>query len=252
MGNYEIIYLNIAMLCAIFSVILMIRHKKILDSTIFASLFSVFAVLNYLLLDAPDVALTEAAVGSCLTAILIFIAVRFSHHHTKSESTSAISYTGLLVTIPLGILLCYGITTDFPGFGSTETFAHNNAAAYYIENTWHEIGIPNIVSAVLASYRGFDTLGETLVVLIAGIGMLVLLGEKNILDNVKYNIPKSIIPYMPIVHIMVNMVMPLILIFASYMLIHGEESPGGGFQAGAIFASGMVIYIFKLWNRASL
>ena len=49
-------------------------------------------------------------------------------------------------------------------------------AHHYIEDTDDEIGVPNVVTAVLATYRGYDTLGETTVIFTAGVGVLLLLG----------------------------------------------------------------------------
>ena len=247
MEKYEVIFLNMSMLLAILSSLLIIYHKKILDGVILSALFSVVLVLNYVFLDAPDVALTEAAVGGCLTGIFVFIVIKIAKNYDTTDNSSRISYIGLLVTIPLGLLLCYAITIDFVPFGDGSAVVHSRAAQYYIENTYTEIGIPNIVSAVLASYRGFDTLGETLVVFIAGIGVLVLLRDKDTLSpkpgkNLAFELS-------PIIRVTSNFVVPIIMLLGFYMLIHGEESPGGGFQAGAIIASAIVIYALNFGTK---
>ena len=97
-----------------------------------------------LLLDAPDVAFTEASVGAGISTILA------------------------LAT------LAYG-TLDMPHFGDPEAPASNYPHPSYVERTEHDIHVPNVVTAVLASYRGYDTLGETVVIFTAGIAVLVLL-----------------------------------------------------------------------------
>jgi multicomponent Na+:H+ antiporter subunit B len=64
---------------------------------------------------------------------------------------------------------------DMPNFGDLNSPANTHVAAYYIQNSATDIDVPNMVTGILASYRGFDTLGETAVVFTAGIGVLVLL-----------------------------------------------------------------------------
>ncbi len=78
-----------------------------------------------------------------------------------------------------GILLIYG-TLDMPNFGSFDSPAQMHLGAKYLQITYKDMGIPNVVTAILASYRGYDTLGETVVVLTAGLGVILLLsGLKN-------------------------------------------------------------------------
>ena len=67
-------------------------------------------------------------------------------------------------------------TLVLPPFGTADTPIHQHVAPRYINDVMGEVGIPNIVTAILADYRGFDTLGETTVIFVAGIGVLLLLG----------------------------------------------------------------------------
>jgi multicomponent Na+:H+ antiporter subunit B len=73
-----------------------------------------------------------------------------------------------------GATLVYG-TLDMPNFGDPNAPASLHVAPEYLERSQHEIGVPNVVTAILASYRGYDTLGETAVVFTAGIGVLALI-----------------------------------------------------------------------------
>lgn len=81
---------------------------------------------------------------------------------------------GLLATLLTSAVLIYG-TVDMPGFGDPEAPAHRHVAPRYIEKTEEETGVINMVSSVLASYRGYDTLGETTVILTAGFSVILLL-----------------------------------------------------------------------------
>ena len=76
-----------------------------------------------------------------------------------------------------GSALVYG-TWDIPGFGAADVPAQTHVARYYIENALPETGVPNIVTAVLASYRGFDTLGEVTVIFTAAVAVLLLIGGR--------------------------------------------------------------------------
>ncbi len=80
----------------------------------------------------------------------------------------------LFVVFVTGAALIYG-TMDMPNFGSADAPAQTHVSPDYIERSPHEIGVPNVVTAILASYRGYDTLGETAVVFTAGIGVLLLI-----------------------------------------------------------------------------
>ena len=75
-----------------------------------------------------------------------------------------------------GAALIYG-TLDMPRLGDPDAPTNLHVAPRYIEDSPQEIGVPNLVTAVLASYRGYDTLGETAVIFTAGIGVIILLGS---------------------------------------------------------------------------
>jgi multicomponent Na+:H+ antiporter subunit B len=81
----------------------------------------------------------------------------------------------LLVVVVTGAALIYG-TLDMPHFGDPDAPVHQHVAPRYLEKSPDEIGIPNVVTGVLASYRGYDTLGELTVIFTAGVGVLALLG----------------------------------------------------------------------------
>jgi multicomponent Na+:H+ antiporter subunit B len=80
----------------------------------------------------------------------------------------------LFVVLVTGAALVYG-TMDMPNIGSDTSPAQTHVSPDYLERSVHEIGVPNVVTAILASYRGYDTLGETAVVFTAGIGVLLLI-----------------------------------------------------------------------------
>ena len=152
----------------------MISVKNLLAVVLLSGIYSLLTAAFFVSLDAVDVAFTEAAVGAGLSTVLLLGAIAI----TGSKQT--VSHHGKL--LPLAVVtvtaaaLIYG-TFDLPTFGDPTAPIHTHVAPRYLLQSSEEIGIPNIVTAVLASYRGYDTLGEVTVVFTAAIGVLLLLGK---------------------------------------------------------------------------
>lgn len=123
-------------------------------------------------LDAPDVGMTEAAVGAGISTVLLLAALK----RVGSEESRGrrLDPSALLLAAVTGVILIYG-TSGLPDFGDPHGVIHTHVAPHYIEKTPEEIGVPNVITAVLASYRGFDTLGETTVIFTAGLSVIMLL-----------------------------------------------------------------------------
>lgn len=141
----------------------------------------------------------------------------------------------------LGAMLI-AATGDFPDFGDPGSPASSHLSTYYIENALHDAEVPNIVTGVLADYRGFDTMLETAVVLIAGLAVTFILRRQRDEDYV----PEDSSASRPglIVQTTAHLLVPPGLIFAFYVLAHGHHSPGGGFQAGVILGAVLILYAF--------
>jgi len=153
-------------------VIGVVRLRNLFAVVILSSIYSFLMASVLIVLDAVDVAMTEAAVGAGVSTVLMLAAL----YLTKSEE-AAPRHTPLLpmfVAVVIGAALVYG-TIDMPPFGSPDTPMNTHVGSGYLDRSIPETGVPNVVSSVLASYRGFDTLGETVVVFTAGIGVLLLL-----------------------------------------------------------------------------
>jgi multicomponent Na+:H+ antiporter subunit B len=107
-----------------------------------------------------------------------------------------------------------------------------------------EIGVPNIVTSVLASYRAFDTFGEVVVIFTAGMGVLALLSiVRRPEDSAKIDsLNDSMHAEHLILRIVAKILIPFILLYALYVQFHGDYGPGGGFQAGVIFAAAIILY----------
>lgn len=125
-------------------------------------------------LDAIDVAFTEAAVGAGVSTVLMLAGMLLTARREKPV-TPGRQPVALAAVIAVGAALFYA-TIDMPAFGDPNAPANAYVGQLYVERTPGDIEIPNIVTAVLASYRGFDTLGEVVVVFTAGIAVILLLG----------------------------------------------------------------------------
>jgi multicomponent Na+:H+ antiporter subunit B len=136
----------------------------------------------------------------------------------------------LLIIVALGISLSLA---KIP-FGAPKT----KVGKHYINEGVKETGATNIVTSVVVNYRGFDTLGEVTVLFITAIGIGA------VLSTVGGKTVREIEPASLVLYTGCRLLFPLILIFGTYIFIHGHLTPGGGFQGGAIIASGfLLIYL---------
>jgi len=135
-------------------------------------IYSFLAAALFVTLDAVDVAFTEAAVGAGISTFLLLATLALTARREKTLPDRPL--VPLLVIGTVAAALFYG-TADMPHFSDPGAPAHLHVAPHYLEATPAEVGVPNVVTAVLASYRGYDTLGELIVIFTAGIGVLALL-----------------------------------------------------------------------------
>lgn len=149
--------------------------KDLLAAVILSGLYSLVSAGIFVAMDAVDVAFTEAAVGAGISTIILLGALSFTKREQKPQKHNNIP--ALIIVCMTGALLIYG-TLDMPPYGDATSPAntHPELAKHYLEKSKEEIDVPNVVTSVLASYRGYDTLGETAVVFTAAIGVLSLLG----------------------------------------------------------------------------
>ena len=137
-----------------------------------SGVFSLLSALLFIRMDAVDVAFTEAAVGAGISTVLMLGTLALTSRTERGPKKTQI--LPLFVVVLTGALLMYG-TLDMPNFGAADTPAQTHVGPDYFERIPKEIDVPNAVTAILASYRGYDTLGETVVVFTAGIGVLLLM-----------------------------------------------------------------------------
>ncbi len=212
--------------------------KDLFASVMLAGIYSLLSAVFFVVMDAVDVAFTEASVGAGISTILMLSTLTLTGQFEDPSRHNKI--LGFVVVFITGSLLIFG-TTDMPIFGDAFAPVQLHLAPHFIENSYAEIGLPNIVTSVLASYRGYDTFGETVVIFTAGIGVLSLLGFSS---GSSTRLSSVIAPMSQhkILRVVSKILIPPILIFALYVQFHGDYGPGGGFQAGVIFAAAIILY----------
>lgn len=139
-----------------------------------SGIYSLMAAAFYVVLDAVDVAFTEAAVGAGISTVLLLGVLTLVPHDEKR--TSRKSWSALAMTLATGVMLVYA-TLDMPRYGDPKAPINHHTVPRYLNKSQAEVGPPNVVTSVLASYRGYDTLGETTVIFTAAIGVMALLGR---------------------------------------------------------------------------
>lgn len=223
--------------------IAIVRTENLFVAVMLTGIFSLLMAANFFVLDAADVALTEAAIGAGITTVLFLGALALTAEHEKSVSTGRWLSMGAVIVTTL--ILVYA-TFDKPRLGDPEAPVHLHVAPWYLEETPELIGIPNVVTAVLGSFRGYDTLGELFVIFTACIGVLFILSGRRgqnfppddmALSSTAHGLRHHLIP-----KVVGRLLIPFIVLFGFYVQFHGEYGPGGGFQAGAIVAAGIILY----------
>lgn len=216
------------------------RIRALYAATMLAALFSLVTASLFVVLDAVDVAFTEAAVGAGISTVL-FLSVLALTRSREAVTPRRRVYAAGAVAVLAGATLLYA-SQDLPAFGGADTPVQRHPVTdTYLQESQQDIGIPNTVTAVLTSYRGYDTLGELVVIFTAGVAVLLLLtrppGPRELPE--RHGAPLADYRVLRVVS---KGLLPFILLFACYVLLHAEFGPGGGFQAGVIFASGFVLY----------
>lgn len=150
-----------------------VRTRNLFAVVMMTSVFSLLSAAVFVVLDAVDVAFTEAAVGAGISTVLMLGTLALTRRHEKETGSTP---TVVIIYSVLTAATLIVATLDMPNFGDPSAPIHHHVAPEYIEGTKTDIGMPNIVTAVLASYRGFDTLGEVTVIFTAGVTVLILLG----------------------------------------------------------------------------
>ncbi|MEM8934061.1 MAG: DUF4040 domain-containing protein [Acidobacteriota bacterium] len=231
-----------------------LRLRDLFAAAMMSGLFSLLSAGLFMVMDAVDVAFTEAAVGAGVSTLLMLATLSITRREEKRRRRE-VRTVPLLLALAAGGLLVLG-TLDMPRFGDPDAPIHTHMAPRFLEDSIHEVGPPNIVTSVLASYRGYDTFGEATVIFAAAVGVLLLLCSapgRDPADEAAATAAPADEPASrnSILQVSTQSLIPFILLFGLYVQFHGDYGPGGGFQAGVIFAAGVILFTLVYGMRAA-
>lgn len=163
--------------------IAVLRLRNLFAVAMLSGLYSFLAASMFVVLDAVDVAFTEAAVGAGISTVLVIAVLALTRDREKIPLRTP--WLPFVVVIITGIVLLLA-TPQMPAFGDPEAPANQHVVPRYLADNVPQytpenevaVGVPNVVTTVLASYRGYDTLGEVAVIFTAGVAVLMLVGGR--------------------------------------------------------------------------
>ena len=201
--------------------------------------------LVWVRLDAPDIALAEAAIGAGLTGALLLVALarlesgnetKISHKNDNEVEAPGVAekrvpFRWLLVTLLL--FLAVGL-----GYAVLSLPAQSPGLSDYVTQNIKISGVSNPVTAVLLNFRGYDTLLEMAVLLLALLGVWSLSAATE---------QREASPG-PVLDMLSRLLVPLLILVAGYLLWAGAHAPGGAFQAGAVLGAAGVLLLLTGWR----
>jgi len=169
----DIVHLVLFTFLAVIAIAI-IRLRDLFAAVMLMGIFSLLSASLFTVMDAVDVAFTEASVGAGISTVLMLatLSLTTSKESRLYQRPQPLALIAVLLT---GAALVYA-TFDMPRYGDPAAPIHHHVAPEYIAQTEDEIGVPNMVTAILASFRGYDTWGETTVIFTACVGVMLLLG----------------------------------------------------------------------------
>jgi multicomponent Na+:H+ antiporter subunit B len=233
----------------VLTAVAIVRTENLFVAVMLMAIFSLLMAANFFILDAADVALTEAAVGAGVTTVIFLGALALTAAHERSRIVGRWLALGV---VSVTVLVLIYATFDKPRLGDPNAPVHQHVAPWYLEKTPELIGIPNVVTAVLGSFRAYDTLGEVFVVLAACIGVLFILSAAPPAERAPKSADSAGLRHHLVPQVVGRLLIPFIVLFGLYVQFHGEYGPGGGFQAGAIIATGLILHALLEGESAAL
>jgi multicomponent K+:H+ antiporter subunit A len=217
-----------AVILCLSAIATMIYHRKRMVALITLSVVGLIVSVAFARFSAPDLALTQLSV-EVVTVILLMLALFFLPQKTPAESS------------PSRVVRDLGIAAAIGGIVATINYAFisqplDSISDFFLANSKTGGGGTNAVNVILVDFRGFDTLGEILVLGIAALGIFKLLARVRLaMPSANENgLPWATDRHPPILAMISQSLLPLALLVSFYIFLRGHNMPGGGFIAGLI------------------
>ncbi|WP_137285390.1 DUF4040 domain-containing protein [Halorussus salinisoli] len=148
--------------------------RDVLAATIVFAAYSLGMAIVWVTLRAPDVALTEAAVGAGVTTSLFLVTIAKTGRSVGDTIVTREVDPKSVIGVVAILALIGSTIPSLPAVGSPDAPPFQRISPYYLQQSVPQFGIENVVTAILAGYRAFDTFGEVTVVFAAGLSVLVV------------------------------------------------------------------------------
>lgn len=241
--------LFMGVLLMVASLLTALWHHQRLVSLIILGVVGLMVSLIFVKFSAPDLALTQLSV-EVVTIVLMLLALYYLPQTTPKESTSLRQWRDLGLALISGVavtlLTMAVLSRDFVPISD-----------FFLAKALPEGGGTNVVNVILVDFRGIDTLGEIVVLALAGLGVYAMLQDMS-LPTPKHDTnglawhPDR---YSPIMQTLTRLLLPLTLLIAVYIFLRGHNLPGGGFIAGLIAAIALIVQYLAngiVWTRERL
>jgi len=170
----EVALLGFVLACALGAALI----EDVLGAILAFAAYSLGISIIWVILQAPDVGLTEAAVGAGVMTILFLLAIANTAREPTSRLFEPIGWRSVALVGAFVAVLALALPS-LPAIGDpTAPVVDYRVTEHYLANSYEATGVKNAVTAVLAAYRGLDTLGEAIVVFTAAAAALVVLGRE--------------------------------------------------------------------------
>lgn len=231
----DVVSLIIGIIIVMASIYTVIWHRQRLVSLVVLGVIGLVISLIFIKFSAPDLALTQISV-EVVTIILLLLALYFLPQKTPREVGKSRLYRDLALSVISGV----GVTLFTMMIMSRE---FDPISSYFLNNSVPGGGGTNVVNVILVDFRGFDTLGEIVVLALAGIGIYAML------QNLTLPAPCNDIggriwskdSHPVILRTFSRLMMPIMIMVAVYIFLRGHNLPGGGFIAGLIASVALIV-----------
>ncbi len=220
---------------ALAALVTVIFHRQRLVSLLMLSVVGLMVALAFARFSAPDLALTQLSV-EVVTIILLMLALFFLPAHTRVESSSLRALRDFILAVGSGLMvamLAFAVLTR----------PFDSISGFFLENSKPGGGGTNVVNVILVDFRGFDTLGEIVVLAIAAVGILALLDGLRLIqpkvDAQGRNWARDRHPL--VLATLSRVLLPMALLVSVFIFLRGHNLPGGGFIAGLVTAVALIL-----------
>ena len=211
----------------------LVFHRRRVVALIAIGVVGIVVSLGFVYLSAPDLALTQLAV-EVATIVLMLLAL---HLLPKRSLPDRIDLRMVRdVVISLGVAGVVGVITFLLVLDAPESAS----SAYYLAQSKPLGGGTNVVNVVLVDFRGFDTFGEITVLGIAALGIYAMIDGMGVPDRFLRS-PHDEAAHPTMLVVTARVLLPLAMVVAVYLFLRGHNEPGGGFVAGLVVSSAIIL-----------